>query len=121
MLRFTSVMFLLSTLLLCQCTWHKDENVNGGPCTYTTTLYPLKVIKIEMKDSVNCDVLFARTRDSHTDTISYYIEQNGWLKAEDIQKFGIEVGAGFKWREDKIKSGSCDPVVSFIVLENNPE
>ena len=107
----------LLTCSLCSCNRTAHENPAGGPCTYETHVYPIKVIQIVKKDNLHSDLLFERNREGIIDTVSYYQSVHEWIKQEDLIKSGIETGKVFKWKEEKILTGSCTPNIETLLLE----
>ncbi len=85
----------------------------GGPCTYSSTYHPAKVISF---DSQQMDAQFEVTMGSMTDTFGLHELNNAYLTPEQVQASGIAVGKVFKLAEDKITSGTCTPNIMRIEL-----
>ena len=93
----------------------KEVMRDGGPCTYTTTIHPAKVIAIVPIDSSKSDVKFEVVMPGRKETLSYYAEQKHYLNKEEISKQDLSLGNEFCYEEHTITSGSCNP--HFFVLK----
>jgi hypothetical protein len=102
-------------ILLFAC--RSKEQVAGGPCSYKTSVYPAKVVRIEQIDSVKYDALFEVNHGPLTFYARYYEQNQAWFTKEQLLKDSIVVGAIFRYEEDRIVNGSCSPQIVRLVLE----
>jgi hypothetical protein len=107
-------------LLFISCNLFEKQEPDGGPCTYDTRIYPMKVIKIEQVkwDSTHFDLEFERNRNQLKDTISYSTITKAWLTKEELNKENIAIGNIVQWEEKTILTGHCNPMIGILILKN---
>jgi hypothetical protein len=113
---FLSGLFIITGLLACADA--KKKPSGGGPCTYEITVYPATVIHIKTEGTT--DILF-RVEDLngalYRDSVSWFKEKNSSLEKELIEWDSIRVGKKYKYEIMKITTGSCDPKIEMLTLE----
>ncbi|MCU0347273.1 MAG: hypothetical protein MUC59_10025 [Saprospiraceae bacterium] len=107
------LIFTLPLLLFISCHTAQPERIVGGPCSYTSTYHPAKVIRI---DSIMMDALFEVRMEGSTDTFSYQVLNNASITPQSWESSGLSVGKVYKLVEDKIKTGTCNPLIRRIEL-----
>ncbi len=86
----------------------------GGPCSYSSTYHPAKVIQL---DSIGMDAHFEVNMHGSTDTFGYQSLNNASITPQLWESSGLAVGKVYKLVEDNIKSGTCTPHILRIELE----
>lgn len=111
----TRLLFLSIACSFFQCSYFGKQIVDGGPCSYSTKIYPAKIIRFKTNDSVNWDLVFERTRDSKVDSFTYSSTTNHYILKEDLPKY--KLGNIYQWKEMKIIEGHCTPQVNFLMMQ----
>jgi hypothetical protein len=106
-------LLLALPIFVFSCNTTPEPHMVGGPCTYSSTYHPAKVISF---DSQQMDPQFEVMLGSVTDTFGFHELNNAYLTPEQVQASGMAVGKVFKLAEDKITSGTCTPNIMRIEL-----
>jgi hypothetical protein len=105
--------------VLAACNNSKEEP-NGGPCTYQSEYYPAKLIILEKVDSAFFDGWFEVPMGpdgSRLDTINFHRQNNQYISAADISSGKVVIDSIYRYNDQFIKTGSCNPHVAMIELE----
>ncbi len=113
--RLRYILLILVCSLFSQCHVFEHQIVDGGPCSYSTKIYPAKIIGFKTNDSINWDLVFERTRDSKVDSFTYSSTTNHYILKEDLPKH--KLGNSYQWKEMKIIEGHCTPQVNFLMMQ----
>lgn len=94
----------------------KPGRMVGGPCRYKHDTVPAKLLRI-VNSGNQYNALFAvkRCDDCKTDTITHYISNNQYSKAEEKAK--VDTGKLYQFIIQSIVSGTCTPTIEHVNLE----
>jgi len=95
----------------------KDEHVDGGPCSYSITAYPAKVISIDTIGKAGFEITFEAQADGYADTLLYSSEFHHYASQETLDTSGIALGEIFRYEHHQITSGSCAPDIFMLRLK----
>lgn len=113
--------FLVFGVMILQAVGCNDSDKEipaGGPCSYSTTTYPARLVKMEKKDSAHFDAIFEVYYSYEwKDSISYYRHFKQFLTQEKIIADQLDTGSVWQYRVDKIISGDCNPKIERLVME----
>lgn len=98
-----------------QCNYFGKQVVDGGPCSYTTKIYPAKIVGYSTYDSIHWDLVLERNRDSKVDSFTYSSATKNYILKEDLPKY--KLGNSYQWKEMKIIDGHCTPQVNFLIMQ----
>ncbi|MFM9943670.1 MAG: hypothetical protein ACKVQB_00410 [Bacteroidia bacterium] len=109
-------LFLLTTLIS-SCKYCQGQ-VDGGPCSYETKLFPAEVIDIFKIDSTYSEVYFLikNYRLTDEDIITYSSEFSGYINTDTLQKKEIKIGSLFTYEIKDILTGHCSPHLERLLL-----
>ncbi|MBP7511952.1 MAG: hypothetical protein KA981_08475 [Bacteroidia bacterium] len=94
-----------------------NKNQEGGPCDYSSTYYPAKVIAIQSIDSNTFDLKIEVDWKGIKDTLYYGNLFPSLITKTTMDTAHIALGAVFKYEHRQIVHGSCNPNIFRIVLE----
>ncbi len=109
------VFFIPAISISCDNSYNQKD---GGSCKYEKKIFPATVIGLVDTTNLNYDVLFEVNANGRKDTIRYS-DKNHRLRIfiADIPKDSLVPGSQYQYIIQKRLTGSCSPVVDFIVLE----
>ncbi len=112
--KFCLIVFFITAISI-SC---NNNQKDGGGCTYETKIFPATVIGLADTTNLNYDVLFEVNTSGRKDTLRYSDKNNGYnILTAEIPKDSLVPGSQYQYIIQKILTGSCSPVVDFIVLE----
>lgn len=98
-----------------QCQYFGEQIKDGGPCNYSTKIYPAKIVAFTTYDSIHWDLVFERKRDSLIDSFTYSYATKNYFLMEELSKF--KIGYTYQWKEMKITDGHCNPAVNTLIMQ----
>jgi hypothetical protein len=101
-------LFLIATLVL-PFVLPAQGNKAGGPCGYEKTIMPATIIKVDVYDSLNAEILFVLHYQTGTDTLSYLHEFGKFATQQLIDQYDLRVGNAVSYEMYRITSGHCSP------------
>ena len=105
---------IVSFLLFAACN-NQEETPAGGPCAYSTTVMPAKLVQLISRDSLSYDAAIEISRSTGTnDTVFYQNVHHRLLSAEEVKKDSLYVGQTCQYLEQDLLTGSCNPHIVSI-------
>ncbi|MBK8520126.1 MAG: hypothetical protein IPL54_04360 [Chitinophagaceae bacterium] len=113
-LKFYLIVFFLPILSI-SC---NNNQHDGGGCKYDTKIFPATVIGLVDTANLSYDVLFEVNASGILDTVRYSDKNNHHrIFIADIPTDSLVPGSQYQYVIRKRLTGTCSPVVDFIVLE----
>ncbi|MBK8611011.1 MAG: hypothetical protein IPL84_13995 [Chitinophagaceae bacterium] len=109
--KYVSLLILTGSLQAC------NFAVDGGPCTYETTIYPATLVELVEINSASYELLFEVVVSEKKDTLRYSAINNGnYLFYADLPKDSLLMGKQYQYQVQRIQKGTCAPMVDIIKL-----
>jgi len=115
-MRFLPIAVLL--LCLAGCKNKQTEDVDGGPCTYTTTVKPALLLSFQRYDSFSYDAKFEvpNSATGKKDTIGYFELNQQAIPSDTIKSRQLKVGDTLQFVMSTIVTGCCRPEHDYFDL-----
>lgn len=95
----------------------KNEERNGGPCSYDIMKYPARVTAIEKADSTFFEVTFSVKRENTTEQLLFSQELGHFATAQEIKELGVELERVFTYEHHVRTAGHCSPEIFVLKME----
>ena len=99
----------------------RNEEPDGGPCSYNEYRIPARIIAFEMLDSNAFDITMKLDSNEFIaepyDTLNIYMEMSRFLSKQEVDSLGLKKGKALTYQLLRIKTGSCNPEINTLLLE----
>lgn len=101
------------------CNAANDNTAAGGPCTYQYDTVPAVITSIAAVDSAHYNLSFViNKKGAYKDTTDYYALSGKYVTGEELKAKNISLNDAVIFVDGNIVSGSCNPVVSQLLLQH---
>lgn len=107
------LVFISLSIIATACT-SKEQTKVGGPCSYTTAMYPAIVISIDTGDIVN---VWCSIENPHSDTVDYFSSNNRYASLAAIEQAKLKLGDTLIYQHRHITDGTCTPDIFNLLLK----
>lgn len=111
-----SFLFFICCLILLSSSCHLREKPDGGPCSYTTTIYPATIINIFKVDSGMNQIFFIIKTLEPADTISWSNEFSSYLSDDELKSENYKLGDTLAYEIREIIDGNCSPYLKRLTM-----
>ena len=109
-------MFVAIGIMLASNCRH-NQNVDGGPCSYSTTNYPAVIIEIYQIDSVRSEMILIAKLEGYQDTLYYSAATREYITNQELKSNNFKPGDSLTYQHQQITSGSCNPDIFWLTKE----
>jgi hypothetical protein len=117
-IRLVIACLCLSVLFACHST--KQEHIDGGPCNYNTRTLQAELLSVDSINPLYYDLTFIASgvQKPGVDTFYYYRLYQHYLDSGIVKRKQLHAGQKLPFRVDNIQSGTCNPLVTWLLLDS---
>lgn len=111
---------LLSLFCFFGCRQNQQQNIDGGPCSYSITTQPATIIAIYplTADSSEYELVFeVKHSEEQVDTLYFRTEFSRYLTKSEFISGQYGLGKSMTYEHRSITSGACNPDIFMLKME----